>query len=97
MRGVGKFLTTDWIDVSSPSCELGSRRGVALRRDSSRAESRRGWLSRSVARRGLRGRDDEIRLAPLEQNVVAAANDTKVWFACPSEGRDAFREMALLA
>jgi len=50
-----------------------------------------------VARRGLRGRDDEIRLAPLEQNVVAAANDTKVWFACPSEGRDAFREMALLA
>jgi hypothetical protein len=96
VRGVGKFLTTDWIDVSSPSREFGSRRGVALRRDSSRAESRHGWLSRSVAR-GPRGRDDEIRLAPLEQHVVAAANDTTVWFACPSEVRDAFREMALLA
>jgi hypothetical protein len=43
------------------------------------------------------GRDDEIRLAPLEQHVVAAANNTKVWFACPSEGRDVFREMTLLA
>jgi hypothetical protein len=97
VRGVGRFLTTDWIDVSSPGREFGSRRGAALRRDASRAESRRGRLSRSMAQRGLRGRDDEIQLAPLEQHVVATANDTKVWFACPSEGRGAFREMALLA